>query len=368
MERTTHTSASSGVDGIEHVEIYVSNCHQAAYYYRTALGFAVLGQLQYRGDRPDRRSIAMQQGDIRLLLTAPLTPASDVAQHIHVHGEGIKDIAFSVHGIEAVFDRAVAGGARALQQPVRRHVGHGTVGRARIEACQGALVHSFVERPSDIDWLAGDLSPHDPRSVSAGTGLVAIDHLAMAVEGGQLDRTVAFYIETLDFRETHQEHVTTEYSAMRSKVVQNASATVRFPIMEPAAGRRRSQIDHYIDAHHGPGVQHLALRSQDIVASMSRLANVIECLPIPSTYYDSLEARVGGLAEELQALRRYGILVDRDATGLLLQLFTRPIGPRPTLFLEVIERRGAQGFGGGNIKALFEAVERAEGAAAPAAS
>jgi 4-hydroxyphenylpyruvate dioxygenase len=349
----------SSIRGIDHVEIYVSNCHQAAHYYRTALGFTVVGHSR---DEPgaDRTSIAMQREDIRLLLTAPLTPSSEVAQHLHLHGEGIKDVALTVADIEEVFDRAVAAGGRALDAPSAAAIQ--PIRTARL-AAYGDLVHSLIERPPDWLWLPPRIVPSPTKLDAPDTGLVAIDHLGVAVAAGEVDRQVRFYIDALGFEEGHREDVRTEYSAMRSKVVQTPDAKVRFPIMEPAPARRPSQIDTYIDSHHGPGVQHLAFRSNDIVKSASVLAATIEFLPTPDSYYDSLENRVGDLAGEIASLRRYGILADRDATGLLLQVFTRPIGTRPTLFLEVIERRGAKGFGSGNIKALFEAVERTQGVA-----
>jgi (S)-3,5-dihydroxyphenylglycine transaminase len=356
------TRVPSMINGIEHVEIYVSNCQQAAHYYRTALGFTVLGPVRRAEGFTDRTTLAVQQGRIRLLLTAPLTPDSDVAQHLHLHGEGIKDIALSVTDVRAVFDRAVAHGARPLQRPSARPIAQLLINTAQVESCNGTLVHTLIERPAGAGRQNGDLASDEATPMNAG--LLAIDHIAMAVARGDLDRHIAFYRDAFGFEETHQEDVRTDYSAMRSKVVQAANGRVRFPIMEPAPGLRRSQIETYIAAHGGAGVQHLAFESVDIVKSVSLLAGVIDFLPTPATYYDALESRVGDLSDELQALRRYGILADRDATGLLLQVFTKPIGPRPTLFLEVIERRGAKGFGGGNIRALFEAVERAETAAA----
>ncbi|HLG59852.1 MAG TPA: 4-hydroxyphenylpyruvate dioxygenase [Vicinamibacterales bacterium] len=350
-----------GVYGVDYVEIYVSNCRQAAYYYRTALGFTMIGQVA-QDDAGGRRSIALQQGDIRLILTSPITPSSEVAEHIYRHGEGIKDVALAVTDAERVFDHAVAAGASPLAFPTTRQLPRATIRTAKIGTC-GNLVHTLVERPAGSIYEWPGVVTGRPRG-TPNTGLVDIDHLALAVGAGELEPHVDFYISALGFEETHQENVTTEYSAMRSKVVQSPNGRVRFPIMEPAPGRRRSQIDSYVNAHQGPGVQHLALRSNDIVSSVAMLADVIDFLPTPDAYFDSLPARVGDLAGELKALRHYGILADRDATGLLLQVFTKPIGARPTLFLEVIERRGAEGFGGGNIKALFEAVERAEETAA----
>jgi 4-hydroxyphenylpyruvate dioxygenase len=253
---------------------------------------------------------------------------------------------------------------RPVQTPAARPIAGLLVDTAKVESCNGTLVHTLIEHPPIVYRL--DEEFFDYGTAPSNTGLVAIDHVAMAVAAGDLDRHIAFYVDAFGFEETHQEDVRTDYSAMRSKVVQGANGRVRFPIMEPAPGLRRSQIEKYIDAHGGAGVQHLAFQSADIITSVSMLSDALDFLPTPATYYDVLESRVGNLSDELQALQRYGILADRDETGLLLQVFTKPIGPRPTLFLEVIERRGAKGFGGGNITALYEAVERAETAAAAA--
>jgi 4-hydroxyphenylpyruvate dioxygenase len=356
-------SIPPAVSGIDYVEIYVSNCHQAAHYYRTALGFTIVGEV--RQDAASMRtSILVEQHDVRLLLTAPLTAGGEVAEHIHLHGEGIKDIAFAVADARSLFDRAVAWGARALRGPQASSAERDSIITARIGA-SGDLVHSLVERSPGSAWQLPGLVRFAGRAAGRETGLMEIDHLAMAVAAGELDPLIDFYVGALGFEETHQENVTTEYSAMRSKVVQTPNGKVRFPIMAPAPGLRPSQIQRYIDSHSGPGVQHLAFRSDDIVRSAAALGDALEFLQTPDPYYDALEARIGDLGgDERQALRRHGILADRDATGILLQVFTKPIGTRPTLFLEVIERRGAQGFGGGNIRALFEAVERSHGVTA----
>ena len=347
-----------GVHGIHHVEIYVANTHQAAHFYRSVLGFHIVGTCSADAERPDRTTIAVEREDVRLLLTAPLTAASPVAEHIRLHGEGVKDVAFFVRDVDELFDRATARGARPLQPPSTSGRGGLPVRTACIGAC-GDLVHSlFSRQPERRAFVPGLVSASRDAPVP-DTALEAIDHVALALKAGELDSWVEFYTTALGFEETHQEQVSTEYSAMRSKVVATPNGAVRFPLLEPAPGRRRSQIEAYVDSHEGPGAQHVAFRSRDIVTSVRAMAQGVEFLPTPSPYYESLAARVGALPDDIDALRRHGILVDRDPTGLLLQVFTRPIGPRPTLFLEVIERRdGARGFGSGNIKALFEAVER----------
>lgn len=347
----------SAVVGIHHVEIYVANNHQAAHFYNTVLGFRTTGT--WRSESGDRTSLAIERGDIRLLLTAPVTASSAVAEHVRLHGEGIKDIALTVRDADALFHDAVQHGARRVTPPVTMAGPAGELRLACIGTC-GDLVHTLVD-PSR--WTGALLPGFVPAAATApvsDTALDGIDHIALALSAGELDPWIQFYIEGLGFAETHQEQVSTEYSAMRSKVVQTANAAVRFPMLEPAAGRRKSQIDDYILYHEGPGAQHLALRSHDIVRSVAAMAGAIDFLATPAAYYDALPSRVGDVSSDIEMLQRYGILVDRDPTGLLLQVFTKPIGARPTLFLEVIERRGAAGFGSGNIRALFEAVERTQ--------
>lgn len=347
------------IERIHHVEMYVSNNHQAAHFYRTVFGFETIGTVNPEGG--DRTTIALRRGEVRLLLTAPRTAESEVARHILQHGEGIKDVALLVNGLDQLFDRATGHGAHALQTPSTRAAGDVAYRTARVAAC-GALVHSLVERGTSDGPLVPGLVPADSPSPPSDSGIVAIDHIALALDAGELDRWVDFYVSALGLMETHQEDVSTEYSAMRSKVVSTPDGAVRFPMMEPAPGRRQSQIETYVRSHQGAGAQHLALRSHDIVHSVRAAAPAVEFLAIPPTYYDSLGPRVGIGADEIESLRRCGVLADRDATGILLQAFTKPIGARPTLFLELIERRGANGFGGGNIKALFEAVERSQSA------
>jgi 4-hydroxyphenylpyruvate dioxygenase len=354
-------NGAAAVQGIHHVEMYVANDHQASHFYRTVLGFTTLGRVPRENGHADRRTTAIQRGDVRVLLTAPLTASCEVAEHLRVHGEGIKDIAFSVSDVDAVFERAVARGAAPLMPPDFRMIGGPSSRIARIGTC-GDLVHSLIGPAAPGTPWCHAVSEYPSDGVVPDTAIDGVDHVALALAAGELDRWTEFYVSALGFAETHQEQVSTEYSAMRSKVVCSPNGAVRLPMMEPASGRRKSQIDDYVASHDGPGAQHLALRSHDILQSVASMTGGLEFLPTPATYYDSLEARVGALPSDLDSLRRHGVLVDRDATGLLLQVFTKPIGARRTLFLEVIERRGAQGFGSGNIKALFEAVERLQAA------
>lgn len=346
---------------IDHVEFYVLDNVQAARFYQTALGFQVISTPELTSNSKDRSSIVLGLGNIRLVLTSPLGGFSSVAEHIQVHGDGIRDIALTVTNVEELFERAIAKGARAIAGPSTSVI----LGERRRTAAIGVfgdVVHTLIEEnPARNTPLRRDTTYKGAMPLSQ-TGIEGVDHLAFALKMGELDKWVDFYVNALSFQETHQENVSTEYSAMRSKVVQTENGSVKFPMMEPAIGKRKSQIEHYIESHNGPGTQHLAFLSADIVVSVSAmLAAGIQFLPTPEPYYEQLEARVGSLSD-LERLKKHGVLVDRDAAGLLLQVFTKPIGLRPTLFLEVIERRGAEGFGSGNIKALFEAVERAQAA------
>jgi len=357
-----HAQGESAIEGIHHIEAYVSNSYQASHFYRSALGFQVIGTAAISGGLTDRSTLAMQRGGFRLLLTAPHTSSSPVSEHIHVHGEGIKDIAFSVSNVDATFHVAVSRGARPLMDPLTHEDRNGIIRKACIGAC-GDLVHTIIDHSNYTGpMLPGYVRP-EASAIAPDTALDGIDHIALALDIDQLDRWVEFYVSALGYHETFQADISTEYSAMRSKVVETSNGVVRFPMMEPARAKRQSQIQTYLDSHIGPGVQHLALSSRDIVKSVSVMSEAgVAFLSTPRAYYDTLQERVGSAASELETLRRLGILVDRDPAGHLFQIFTNPIGARPTLFLEVIERRGAAGFGRGNVKALFEAVERSQAA------
>jgi 4-hydroxyphenylpyruvate dioxygenase len=351
-------SSIGRVRGIRFVELYVSSLKQAEQFYVHVLGLKIAHTPVLERDKTDRVSTTLESGDIRIVLTSPLGNSSAVTAHIQTHGEGVKNIALNVTNIDQLFEKAIQNGATAILSPITQNSPGGSFRSACIGVA-GDLVHTLVE-DNDYHRLNSIDSPAycSPSDVPSG-GLESIDHLALALNEGDLDRCAKFYIEAFGFCETHNEQVSTEYSAMKSKVVQSANGRVRLPLTEPAVGRRKSQIKHYLESHVGPGVQHIAFRSSDIIASVTNMtAAGMDFLPTPETYYHDLQARVGHLSN-FDDLKRFGILVDRDVTGHLLQVFTKPIGRRPTLFLELIERQGAEGFGSGNIKALFEAVERA---------
>jgi 4-hydroxyphenylpyruvate dioxygenase len=361
-EAATPHPPSLRLKGIDHLEFYVGNAYQAAHFYCTTFGFTAVAYAGLETGVRDRVSFVLRQRDIRFVLTSALDPDSPIARHVHWHGDGIKDIAFTVDDAEQTFHEAVRRGARAVLEPTRIETDHGQVTRATIAACNDT-VHSLIQRRGYEASFLPSYQPIDGPPPAFSSKLVALDHIAIGLEPGGLDQWIEFYEQVLGFHRSHQEDVLTEYSAMNSKVVQNDTGRVKFPMMEPAPGRRKSQIEEYLNFHKGAGVQHVALLSSNILDSMATLkANHIDFLPTPKTYYDLLTDRIGAIDEDVDALRDLGILADRDESGYLMQTFTKPLQSRPTVFMEVIQRKGAVGFGSGNIKALFEAIERQQAA------
>lgn len=346
--------------GYDYVEFYVGNAHQAAHYYRTVFGFTPTAYAGLETGSRGRVSYVVQQGNIRLVLTSALKHSDPVADHVHHHGDGVKDIAFAVKDARLAFEELVARGARPVREPT---VLEDTAGRVVVAAVgvYGDTVHSLVERQQYEGAFLPGFVPLErkPAAKAAAVGLSALDHVAISIEPGQLDHWVEFYERVMGFHVSHQEDVETAYSAMNSKVVQNSTGKIKFPMVEPASGRRKSQIEEYLEYYRGPGVQHMAFLSGDIVSSVGVLrAGGTEFLRTPNTYYEMLLDRVGSIREDLDSLRGLNILVDRDEWGYLMQIFTRPVQSRPTVFMEVIQRKGARGFGSGNIRALFQALER----------
>lgn len=359
-QEVTGSQVNSSVElkTIDHIEMYVGNARQAAHFYRTALGFRPSAYAGLETNTRDRTSHVVEQDGIKLVLTSSLGLDDPIAEHVRLHGDGVKDIAFTVDDATQAFEEAVRRGAQPIMEPTISEDESGQLTRATI-ATFGDTVHSFIERNQyNGDFLPGYQAIANPAK-SESTGLSAIDHVAVSVPPGKLDEWIGFYKCVMNFHQLHQEDVSTEYSAMNSKVVRNSNGQVIFPMMEPAPGKRKSQIEEYLTFYRGPGAQHIALRCNDIVQTIQSLrANGIEFLKVPDTYYETLEDRIGPFDEDIAWLRELNILVDRDSDGYMLQAFTKPVQSRPTLFWEVIERRGSTGFGGGNIKALFEAVER----------
>jgi 4-hydroxyphenylpyruvate dioxygenase len=348
--------------GIDYVEFYVSNARQAAHFYRTALGLAPIAYSGLETGVRDRASWLVGRGQVHFLLTSPVVPDAvpEISQHIAAHGDGVRDIALRVHDAREAFDEAVRRGGRVVQEPQEFEDGLGRFVRATI-ATYGDTVHTFIERDNYRGILPGFKRIDNPPSVP-DTGISAIDHIVGNVELGKMNEWVTFYRDVMGFRQlTHfnDKDISTDYSALMSKVMQNGSGRIKFPINEPAEGKRRSQIEEYLIHYGGPGVQHIALATKDIIATVDALAAAgVDFLRIPATYYEELPTRVGPIDEDISELAKRGILVDRDDEGYLLQIFSQPVQDRPTVFYEVIRRRGSQGFGVGNFKALFEALER----------
>lgn len=344
--------------GYHHLEFYVGNARQAAHFYRTAFG---LTPVAYRGLETGARnqvSYVLEQKNIRIILTSSLSPDDEIAEHVRRHGDGVKDIAFAVDDAEQAFNETVNRGARPVMEPVLIEDDEGEMVKASIGVFSDT-VHSFVQRKDYTGkFMPGFRAIENVPPPPFATQLAAIDHLAISIREGQLDQWVEFYQNTMGFHESHREDVVTEYSAMNSKVVQNKSGRIKLPLVEPAAGKRKSQIAEYLDYYCGSGVQHIAFLSGDIVATVKAWrAAGNEFLRVPRTYYEMLEDRVGKIDEDVEELKAEHILVDRDEWGYLMQIFTRPVQSRPTVFMEAIQRRGARGFGSGNIKALFTALE-----------
>ncbi|HWF46386.1 MAG TPA: 4-hydroxyphenylpyruvate dioxygenase [Bryobacteraceae bacterium] len=350
------------IHGTDHVEFYVGNAKQAAYFYRAAMGFELIA---YRGPETgtrDRVSYVLQQNKIRLVLTTPLQPTGEIADHLTRHGDGVKSIALTVDDAASAWEETTRRGARGVQAPVKVEDSNGTARLSSI-ALYGDTIHTFVERGAYRGpFLPGYAPAPSPDPIARPAELLHIDHMVGNVGWGQMNAWVDFYQRVMGFRmfkHFDDQDISTEYSALMSKVMASSNERIRFPINEPAVGRRKSQIEEYLDFYGGPGVQHIALATQDIIGTVTRLANQgIEFLSVPTTYYDELSSRVGKIDEPIADLARLGILVDRDNEGYMLQIFTKPVEDRPTLFYEIIQRKGSRSFGKGNFKALFEAIER----------
>jgi 4-hydroxyphenylpyruvate dioxygenase len=347
--------------GIDHVEFYVGNALQAAAYWARALGFTEVAYAGLETGVRDRASHILEQGRIRIVLTGALVPGHEIGAHVAAHGDGVKVIALGVPDVDHAYREATTRGARGVEAPHDVSDEHGTVRLASI-AAYGDTLHTFVDRSNYEGVFLPGYAPRGTAPVAGDAGLLAIDHIVGNVELGHMDEWVKYYEEVFGMREMlhfSDDDISTEYSALMSKVVTNGNGRVKFPLNEPAEGKRKSQIDEYLEYYGGAGAQHLAVATRDIVKCVEELqARGIQFLKTPETYYDDVPERIGEIAEDLEDLRRLGILVDRDDEGYLLQIFTKPIGDRPTVFLEVIERHGARGFGDGNFKALFEAIER----------
>lgn len=348
--------------GWDHVELWVGNAKQAAFFYEHALGFA---RIAYAGPETgvrDRASYVLAQGDIRFVVTSALREEHEIMRHHARHGDGVRDIALAVPDATEAYRQAVQRGARGVAEPTRVEDEHGSVELAAI-ATYGDTIHTFVNRADYAGpFLPGYVSASPNGRAAGGVGLVNIDHVVGNVELGRMDEWVAFYERVFGMTNIlhfGDEQIHTEYSALMSKVMSDGAGKIKFPINEPAEGKRKSQIDEYIEFYGGAGVQHIALASTNIVETVQALKERgMIFLDTPDTYYDEVPERVGEIDEDYADLQRHKILVDRDEDGYLLQIFTKTAQDRPTVFFEVIERHGATSFGDGNFKALFEAIER----------
>jgi 4-hydroxyphenylpyruvate dioxygenase len=350
------------IHGIDHLELFVGNAAQAAYYYTHAFGFTETAYQGLETGSRDRVSHVLEQGRIRLVLTGTLSGDDAIGEHHKRHGDGVHAIALSVPDTKAAYEHAVANGARGIETPHELSDEHGLVRLASIET-YGETRHVFVERGEYGGAFLPGYEPRDAKPAANADGLfVGIDHVVGNVPLGHMEEWVHYYERVFGMTEMihfSDEQISTEYSALMSKVVTDGSGRIKFPINEPAEGKKKSQIDEYLDFYRGPGVQHIALSTTNIVRTVDELRQRgVEFLAIPEAYYHEVPERVGEIEEDLADLSRLGILVDRDDEGYLLQIFSKPVGDRPTLFYEVIERHGARGFGDGNFKALFEALER----------
>jgi 4-hydroxyphenylpyruvate dioxygenase len=348
------------LEGWDHVELWVGNAKQAAYFYQHALGFSPVAYAGPETGVRDRASYVLEQGEIRFVVTSGLRSDGEVSRFAWTHGDGVKDVALAVPDAEAAYRQAVQRGARGVAEPHELRDEHGRVRLATI-ATYGEVVHTFVERREYAGpYLPGYTGLEPP--AGPGLGLTAIDHVVGNVELGRMDEWVSFYERTLGFSQLvhfSDEAIHTEYSALMSKVMTDGEGKIKFPINEPAEGKRKSQIEEYLEFNHGPGVQHVALQTGDIVETVSGLEERgMVFLGTPDAYYEDVAERVGEIDEDWEEIRRLRILADRDEDGYLLQIFTKNAQDRPTLFFEVIERHGARGFGEGNFRALFEAIER----------
>lgn len=353
------------LQGTDYVEFYVGNAKQAAHFYKTAFGFQSLAYAGPETGVKDRASYVIRQNKLTFVLTTPLRSHNPLADHIYKHGDGVKVLALRVDDARSAFDETTKRGGQPYMEPVVLQDEYGEVVLSGIHT-YGDTVHVFVERknytgvfmPGYREWKS-DYNPSE-------TGLLYVDHCVGNVGWNQMNPRVKFYEEVMGFRNIlsfDDNDISTEYSALMSKVMSNGNGFVKFPINEPAEGKKKSQVEEYLDFYDGEGCQHVALATNDIVKTVTALRDRgVEFLRVPNTYYDDLLDRVGHIEEDLEPLKELGILVDRDDEGYLLQLFSKPVEDRPTLFFEIIQRKGAKSFGKGNFKALFEALEREQDA------
>ncbi|MCB0635627.1 MAG: 4-hydroxyphenylpyruvate dioxygenase [Lewinella sp.] len=349
------------INGTDHIEFYVGNAKQAAHYYQTAFGFKLIA---YRGPETgvrDRVSYVLQQGKIRFILTGAFAPDHEVSRHVQHHGDGVKVLALWVDDAAYAYETAVSRGAESAFAPRTEEDEHGKVVLAGIKT-YGETIHTFVERKDYHGAFLPGFIPRESELQVEPIGLKYVDHCVGNVELGKMNHWVEFYQKVMGFNllvTFDDKDISTDYTALMSKVVSNGNGFIKFPINEPAEGKKKSQIEEYLDFYRGAGVQHIAVATDDILHTVDTLRKRgVDFLYVPETYYETVTERVGEIKESLEELQRLNILVDRDEEGYLLQIFTKPVQDRPTVFYEIIQREGARSFGKGNFKALFEAIER----------
>jgi 4-hydroxyphenylpyruvate dioxygenase len=350
------------LEGTDYVEFYVGNAKQAAHYYITAFGFQPLAYAGPETGLKDRASYAIRQHKLTFVLTTPLRPDNDIADHLYKHGDGVKALSLRVPDATSAWQETTKRGAKSYMEPKRMKDDQGEVVMSGIHT-YGDTVHLFIERKNYTGaFMPGYRAWNNPQFKTIDTGLLYVDHCVGNVGWNQMNPWVKFYEDVMGFKNIltfDDEDISTEYSALMSKVMSSGNGFVKFPINEPAEGKKKSQVEEYLEFYNGEGVQHVALATSDIVKTVRDLmSRGVEFLKVPTSYYDDLLDRVGKIDEDLEPLKELGILVDRDNEGYLLQLFSKPVEDRPTLFFEIIQRKGAKSFGKGNFKALFEAIER----------
>lgn len=348
------------INGTDYVELYVGNAKQSAHFYKTAFGFQDLAYSGLETGRRDATSYVLQQGKIRLVLTTPFEPESEMAQHLRQHGDGVKVIALWVDDAYDAYQQTISRGARSYMEPKTVSDKDGEVRMSGIHT-YGDTVHIFVERKNYTGLFLPGYEKLETEYHPGDTGLRYIDHMVGNVELGAMNKWSDFYASVMGFANLvtfDDKDISTEYTALMSKVMTNGNGYIKFPINEPANGKKKSQVEEYLDFYRGPGCQHIAVATNDIVFTISEMRKRgVEFLYVPGTYYDTVKDRVGIIEEDMEVLKKWGIMVDRDEEGYLLQIFTKPVEDRPTLFFEIIQRKGAKSFGKGNFQALFESIE-----------
>lgn len=348
------------INGTDYVELYVGNAKQAAHYYKTAFGFQELAYAGLETGLRDRTSYVLVQDKIRLVLTSPFDSNSDISHHIRLHGDGVKAIALWVDDARSAYAETIKRGAKSYMEPTVVSDENGEIVKSGIHT-YGDTVHLFIERKNYKGIFMPGFTAWQTEYQPAPTGLKYIDHMVGNVELGAMNQWATFYADVMGFANLvtfDDKDISTEYTALMSKVMTNGNGRIKFPINEPAHGKKKSQVEEYLDFYNGPGCQHIAVATDNIVFTISEMRKRgVEFLYVPGTYYDTVKNRVGIIEEDLNELKKWGIMVDRDEDGYLLQIFTKPVEDRPTLFFEIIQRKGAKSFGKGNFQALFESIE-----------